>query len=303
MSAYYLEAQQHLKTANDWIRFAVSTMNASEVFHGHGSDNPYDEAIHLVLTALKLPAEQLNPFLEARVLPSEAARLAEWIHKRCVDRLPLPYITGEAWLTGLPFHVDESVLIPRSFIAELLEKQLENCIDSPDIIGNVLDLCTGSGCLAILAAQAFPHAIVAASDISPSALAVAARNLTRHGREDIDLIEADLFDSDAFGVYDLILCNPPYVNDESMDALPPEYQAEPGLALAGGIDGMNLIRQILQQAPAHLSPRGLLILEIGHERPHFEVAFPQLDVSWLDVSAGDDQVLMVTREQLIAADL
>jgi ribosomal protein L3 glutamine methyltransferase len=297
------EARQHLKTANDWIRYTVTVMNECEVFHGHGVDNSYDEAIHLVLSALKLPAEQLNPFLHATVLPSEAELITEWIKQRCIERKPLPYIVGEAWLTGQKFFVNESVLIPRSFIAELLENRLEPWIDSPDIIGNVLDLCTGSGCLAILAGLAFPNAIIAASDISPAALEVADRNLVRHGREDIDLIEADLFDSDEFGTYDLILCNPPYVNDDSMETLPPEYLAEPGLALAGGMDGMNIIRRIFQHASGHLSPKGILLLEIGNEKENFDAAFPQLVVSWVDVSAGCDQVLMVTREQLIAADL
>lgn len=297
------EARQHLLNVNDWVRYAVTCMEKHAVFFGHGTDNPYDEAVHLVLRALSLPAEQLNPFLDARVLPSEAERIGEWISRRCQQRQPLAYIVGEAMLTGHRFIVDENVLIPRSYIAELLENRLEPWIENPDGIGTILDLCTGSGCLAILAAHTFPDAIVSASDVSPAALAVARKNLILHQREDIDLIEADLFDSDAFDQYDLIICNPPYVNEDSMDQLPPEYMTEPSLALAGGDDGMTIVRRILQRAAAHLNPLGNLILEIGNEKDNFDAAFPNLNVTWVEVSAGCEQVLLVTREQLVAADL
>lgn len=297
------EAKQHLLTINDWIRYSVTNMESHGVFFGHGSSNAYDESVYLVLRALNLPLEQLNPFLDARVLPSEAERIANWIERRCTERLPLPYIIGEAMLTGRRFIVDENVLIPRSFIAEVLETRLEHWIDNPDDTGTILDLCTGSGCLAILAAEAFPDAIVTASDISPAALAVARRNLELHHREDIDLIEADLFDSDAFEQYDLIICNPPYVNELSMDDLPPEFLSEPELALAGGADGMALVRRILQRAAAHLNPQGSLVLEIGNEKDNFDAAFPDLDVTWIEVSAGREQVLVVTRDQLASADL
>lgn len=298
-----IEAKQHLVTVNDWVRYAVTCMERHAVFFGHGSSNAYDESVHLVLRALSLPAEQLNPFLEARVLPSEAERIGDWIARRCQQRHPLPYIIGEAMLTGYRFIVDESVLIPRSYIAELLENHLEPWIENPHDIGTILDLCTGSGCLAILAAQAFPDAIVTGADISPSALAVARKNLLLHRREDIELIEADLFDSDEFQAYDLIICNPPYVNELSMDELPPEYLSEPSLALAGGEDGMLIVRRILQQAAAHLNPLGNLILEIGNEKENFDAAFPDLNVMWVEVSAGCEQVLLVSREQLLAADL
>lgn len=299
----HTEARQHLHTVNDWIRYAVSCMERHAVFFGHGCTNAYDESVHLVLRALHLPAEQLNPFLDARVLPSEAERISEWISRRCQQRHPLPYIIGEAMLTGLRFIVDENVLIPRSYIAELLENQLEPWIENPHEIGTILDMCTGSGCLAILAAEAFPDAIVSAADVSPAALSVARKNLMLHRREDIELIEADLFDSDAFTQYDLILCNPPYVNEVSMDELPPEYLSEPALALAGGSDGMTLVRRILEQAAAHLNPLGHLILEIGNEKDHFDAAFPELNVTWVEVSAGCEQVILVTREQLVAAGL
>lgn len=298
-----IEARQHLLTVNDWIRYAVTCMEKHAVFFGHGTTNGYDEAVHLVLRALSLPAEQLNPFLDARVLPSEAERISDWLSRRCQQREPLPYITGEAMLTGYRFIVDENVLIPRSYIAELLENHLEPWIENPEGIGTILDLCTGSGCLAILAAEAFPDAIVEASDISPSALAVARKNLMLHRREDIELIEADLLESDALGCYDLILCNPPYVNERSMEELPPEYLSEPSLALAGGDDGMNLVRKILQQAAQHLNPLGNLILEIGNEKDYFDAAFPDLNVTWVEVSAGCEQVLLVSREQLLAAQL
>ncbi len=298
-----IEAQQHLRSVRDWVRYCVTQMNAAQVFHGHGCDNPHDEAVHLVLNALRLPVDTIEVYYEAVVLPSEGERIANWLEKRVTDRLPLPYIVGEAWLAGNAFYVNENVLIPRSFIAELLEARLYPWVENADGVQSVLDLCTGSGCLAILATMAFPNAKVTGSDVSPSALAVAKRNLDRYRLTDsLSLIEANLFSSDEFATYDLILSNPPYVNEQSMDDLPPEYVAEPSLALAGGIDGMALVRQILSIAPAHLNTGGWLVLEIGNEKENFEAAFPDLNVAWLEVSAGCEQILIVSREDLLAFD-
>ena len=267
---------------------------------GHGSENAYDEAAYLILHTLHLPIDTLEPFLDARLLPEEVAAVLKVIERRAVDRVPAAYITHEAFMHGMRFYVDERVIVPRSFIGELLEDGLEPWIDQEDGPTDVLELCTGSGCLSILAALQWPSATIDAVDLSPDALVVANRNVDEYRLQDrIRLHEGDLYAPLPPGVhYDVILTNPPYVNEASMQALPPEYRAEPHMALAGGNDGMDIVRRILADAPRHLKPHGVLVVEIGNERENVEAAFPDLDLVWLPTSAGEDQVFLVTREAL-----
>lgn len=292
-------SREALQTVRDLIRYGVSRFNQTKLSFGHGSDNAWDEAVYLVLSSLHLPPDQLEPFMDARVLPEERQQALQYIDARCERRVPAPYLTHEAWLQGYAFYVDERVIVPRSPIAELLMTQLSPWILDPYELTSILDLCTGSGCLAIIAAHQFPEAFVDATEISAQALEVAARNVTEHALTDrLTLHHGSLFDPLPVSArYDLILCNPPYVNSQSMLALPPEYQHEPALALAGGDDGMDLVRTILEQAPAHLNDQGILVLEIGHERAHFKAAFPELEPVWLDTAQASDQVLLLTREQ------
>lgn len=292
-------SREALQTVRDLIRYGVSRFNQSKLSFGHGSDNAWDEAVYLVLSALHLPPDQLEPFMDARVLPEERQTALQYIDARCDKRVPAPYLTHEAWLQGYSFYVDERVIVPRSPIAELLMTQLSPWVLDPYEVTSILDVCTGSGCLAIIAAHQFPEAFVDATDISAQALEVATRNVTEHVLTDrLTLHHGSLFDPLPVSArYDLIICNPPYVNSQSMQALPPEYQHEPSLALAGGDDGMDLVRIILEQAPAHLNDQGILVLEIGHERAHFEAAFPELEPVWLDTAQASDQILLLTREQ------
>ena len=292
-------SREALQTVRDLIRYGVSRFNQTKLSFGHGSDNAWDEAVYLVLNALHLPPDQLEPFMDARVLPEERQRALAYIDARCDRRVPAPYLTHEAWLQGYAFYVDERVIVPRSPIAELLMTQLSPWILDPYEVTGILDLCTGSGCLAIIAAHQFPDAFVDATDISAQALEVALRNVTEHGLTDrLNLHQGNLYDPlPVLARYDLIICNPPYVNSQSMLKLPAEYQHEPTLALAGGTDGMDLVRTILEQAPAHLNDQGILLLEIGHERAYFEAAFPDLEPIWLDTAQASDQILLLNREQ------
>lgn len=293
------QAQAQLHTIRDLLRFAVSQFNKAGLHFGHGSATAYDEAAYLILKTLYLPLDQLEPFLDARVTDSECKQVLEIIERRVKDRIPAAYLTHEAWLGDFSFYVDERVIIPRSFIAELLQTQLTPWIAEPDHVTAALDLCTGSGCLAILMAHAFENAHIDAADISPQALAVAHKNVQDYGLEHrIGLIESDLFSVLQGKRYDLIISNPPYVNAESMQQLPQEYRHEPENALASGEDGLDATRQILQQAARHLTDDGILIVEIGHNRDALERAFPQLPFTWLDTSGGDEFVFMLQREQL-----
>lgn len=295
----YQSARQELLTLRDLIRYGVSRLNAAQVALGHGSDNAWDETVYLVLHALHLPLDTLEPFLDARVLSEERHRVLELIDRRVTERVPAAYLTNEAWLRGHRFYVDARVIVPRSPIAELLDEGLSPWVQDAQAVDSVLDMCTGSGCLAILSALAFPYAQVDAVDVSPDALEVARRNVDDYGLADrLALHQSDLFDSLPERQYDVIVCNPPYVNSGSMDVLPQEYRHEPQLALAGGTDGMDLVRRILQAAPRYLSENGVLVLEIGHERDFFEAAFPELSPVWLDTEEASDQLLLLTREQL-----
>jgi ribosomal protein L3 glutamine methyltransferase len=272
------------------------------VSFGHGTTNAFDEAAWLVLWALGQPLDALDDCAELPVAEADQARALALVEERISSRRPAAYLTGEAWLQGVPFTVDERVIVPRSLIAECLaEGVIDFWLDADT--RRVLDLCTGNGSLAVLAAMAWPEVSVVGADLSKDALAVARLNIDRHDLADrITLAQGDGLHAVAGQTFDLILCNPPYVNSEAMAALPPEFLAEPEMALsgnaAGGVDGMDFIRPLLRQAPACMSQHAVLVLEIGHERPFFEAAFPDLDVIWLPTTAGDDQVLLVRREAL-----
>jgi ribosomal protein L3 glutamine methyltransferase len=279
------------------VRDCAARLEQAGVAFGHGTTNAFDEAAWLVLWHLGLPLDDLDGVAALPVSPQQQDSVLELIGERIRTRKPAAYLTREAWLQGVPFYVDERTIVPRSFIAELLA---DGTIDAwlGENTHCVLDLCTGNGSLAVLAAMFYPEVSVDAADISADALAVARINVDRHALgERIRLVESDGLAA-VTGPYDLILCNPPYVNARSMAQLPPEYRAEPELALAGGADGMDFVRRLLRDAPSRLSGHGVLVLEIGNERAHFEAAFPQLEVVWLETSAGEDEVLLVTREAM-----
>ncbi|WP_116135907.1 50S ribosomal protein L3 N(5)-glutamine methyltransferase [Trinickia diaoshuihuensis] len=289
------------RTVRDLLRYAVSRFNLAGLAFGHGSANAYDEAAYLILHTLHLPLDTLDPFLDARLLEDEIDAVLKVIERRATEQVPAAYITQEAWMHGLRFYVDERVIVPRSFIGELLEDGLQPYVADPDEVTAVLELCTGSGCLAILAAQAFPNADVDAVDISADALEVAHINVAEYALEDrIALFEGDLFAPLPERRYDVIIANPPYVNSASMQALPQEYRHEPELALAGGEDGMDVVRRIIKQARNWLTEDGLLVVEIGNERANVEAAFGGLDLVWLSTSAGDDTVFLIQAGDLPA---
>jgi ribosomal protein L3 glutamine methyltransferase len=286
-------------TLRDLLRHAVTRFNRAELFFGHGSSNAYDEAAFLLLHALKLPLDRLEPFLDARLLPEEIEALLKIIERRAVERVPAAYIAQEAWLAGYRFYVDERVIVPRSFIAELIPEHFSPWVPEPEGVTDILELCTGSGCLAIMLADMFEAAQVDAVDISADALEVARRNVDDYKlAERVNLVQSDLYAKLPNKTYDLIITNPPYVNADSMAQLPPEYRHEPQIALAGGGDGMDLVRRIVEGARERLNPGGLLIVEIGNEREHAEAAFPDMELTWLSTSAGDDMVFMLSAEQL-----
>ena len=290
------------RTVRDLLRFAVSRFNQAELAFGHGSASAYDEAAYLVLHTLHLPLDTLDPFLDARLLDEEIDAVLKVVERRATQHVPAAYITQEAWMHGLRFYVDERVIVPRSFIGELLEDGLEPYVADPDEVSAVLELCTGSGCLAILAAHAFPNADVDAVDISAAALEVAHVNVSDYALDDrVALFEGDLFAPLPERRYDVIIANPPYVNQASMDALPAEYRHEPELALAGGEDGMDVVRRIVKEARNWLTDDGLLVVEIGNERANVEAAFGGLDLVWLTTSAGDDTVFLIQAGDLPAA--
>ncbi|MDA7417580.1 50S ribosomal protein L3 N(5)-glutamine methyltransferase [Xenophilus arseniciresistens] len=289
-------------TVIDLVEESAQRLSEAGVAFGHGTANAFDEAAWLVLWRLRLPLDDLDGAAAREVSPGSTAQVRALIDERIASRKPAAYLTREAWLQGVPFYVDERAIVPRSFIAELLA---DGSIDHwlGEHTRRVLDLCTGNGSLAVLAAMAWPEVQVDAADLSPEALEVAAINITRHQLD----ARVTLKTSDGLaalpGPYDLIVCNPPYVNAQSMAALPAEYLAEPEMALSGnlhgGSDGMDFIRQLLRDAPSRMSERAVLVLEIGNERENFEAAFPTLEAIWLDTSAGEDAVLLLTREALL----
>ena len=286
-------------TPRDLLRYAVTRFNAAKLFFGHGSAEAFDEAAYLVLHTLKLPLDRLDPFLDAKLLPEEVLQVLSVIERRTSERVPAAYITNEAWLGTYAFYVDERVLVPRCFIAELIPNWFSPWVADPYAVENVLELCTGSGCLAILMADVYQNAVVDAVDISTDALAVAERNIRDYKLEGrVNPIESDLYENVHFKKYDLIVTNPPYVNADSMGKLPPEYLREPQIALHGGADGMDLVRKIVAGAAERLTPEGILVVEIGNEAEYAEAAFGHLGLTWLTTSAGDEAVFLLTAEQL-----
>ncbi|WP_041675349.1 50S ribosomal protein L3 N(5)-glutamine methyltransferase [Ramlibacter tataouinensis] len=286
-------------TVLELIEAGARRLADAGVAFGHGTANAFDEAAWLVLWKLGLPLGELDAVAQRAVNPAERAQVATLLEQRIASRKPAAYLTHEAWLQGVPFYVDERAIVPRSFIAELLA---DGTVDPwlGEHTRQVLDLCTGNGSLAVLAAMAWPDVKVDAADLLPEALEVARINVDRHGLQGrIRLLQSDGLAA-VHGPYDLVLCNPPYVNAAGMAALPAEYRAEPALALAGGPDGMDFIRRLLREAPGRMAEGAVLVLEIGNERANFEAAFPSLEAVWLETSAGEDQVLLLTREALPA---
>lgn len=293
-------AATHLRTVRDVVRFSVSRFGEAELAFGHGSGTALDEAAYLVCHSLSLPLANLDAFLDARLLPVEVERTLALIRRRVIERIPAAYLTGEAFLGEYRFRVDERVIVPRSYIAHWLMTEGSPWLPAPERTRDALELCTGSGCLAIVMALELDHALVTAVDISAPALAVARQNVADYGLEDrILLREGDLFDAiDPSSRFDLIVSNPPYVTADAMARLPAEYRHEPQIALAGGDDGLTIVRRILAQARGFLRPKGTLVVEVGHARENVETAFPDLPFTWLDVDGVDDAVFLLTREQL-----
>ena len=292
-------ATDELATIRDWLRWSVSRFNEAGLCYGHGTDNAWDEAVWILLATLHLPRDTLEPFLDARLTSSERHVLLERLQRRVVHRLPAAYLLNEAWLGEFRFHVDPRVIVPRSYFAELLEDGFAPWIEDPEAVESALDLCTGSGCLAIVMAHAFPHAAIDAIDISSDALEVARRNIADYGLDDrVRAIESDLFATVKKKRYDLIICNPPYVTAAAMDALPAEYRHEPALALAAGADGLDVVRRILSQAHKYLKPHGVLAIEVGHNQELVSAAFPELPAVWVDTANAEGKVFVLTREDL-----
>lgn len=293
------QAAEELISVRDFLRFGVTQFNIAELVYGHGTTSALDEAAFLILAALKLPIDQIDPWLDARLTARERTMIADLIARRIETRKPAPYLIGEAWIGPYSFRVDERVIVPRSFIGELLLGGLEDLIGEAGGTGRVLDLCTGSGCLAILLAQMFPDAEVVAADISADALAVAQDNLSDYGLEDqVHLVRSDLFGNLQGQAFNLIISNPPYVRQEVVEAFPAEYAAEPSLAHSGGADGLDLVRRILGEASNHLSPGGTLVVEIGQERDLLENEFPYTPFQWLDTELSEGEVFVLRKDEL-----
>ena len=283
------------------LRASVRRLEAARVSYGHGTTNAKDEAAWLTLHALGLPLDELEPHLDRVLTKAETDRVTALVGERIRARKPAAYLTREAWLGDYRFYVDERVIVPRSYIAELLRSDLAPWVSAPLRVRSALDLCTGSGCIAILLALAFERAKVDAADLSPDALEVARRNVSDYKlRRRVSLVQSDLFAALEDRRYDLIVSNPPYVSAAVMRTLPAEYRQEPAMALVGGRDGLDLVRQIVAEAPEHLNPGGVLVVEVGHNRKRVEQAFPRLPLVWPDTSGGDDCVFVITRQALLA---
>jgi ribosomal protein L3 glutamine methyltransferase len=287
-----------LRTVRDLLRYATSRFNEAGLSFGHGSDNAFEEAAYLILHSLHLPLDRLEPFLDAALTAAEIDAVHDLVNARIESRLPASYLTNEAWLGDFRFYVDKRVIVPRSHIAELLREQLQPWVGDPEAVSQCLDLCTGSGCLAILLAHAFGQAHVDATDVSADALEVAKRNVSDYRLQDrVHLHQCNLFGNLA-GRYDIIVSNPPYVDANAMAALPPEFRAEPSIALAAGEDGLDVIRRIIDEAAGYLAPDGVLVVEVGRDRPALEKAYPDLPFVWLETRAGEDFVFLLTAGDL-----
>ena len=303
------DAASQLSTIRDFLRWALSEFRAAKVVHGHGTTSATDEAAFLILEALHLPVDDINPWLDARLLDAEKQSLAKLIRTRIETRMPAAYLVKRAYIHGIPFFVDERVIVPRSYIGELMFSGIFGGDEAPLIedvanVTSVLDLCTGSGCLAIIAAGVFPGAEVDAADLSGAALEVARINVDEHDVADrVNLLEGDLFEAVEGRTYDLIISNPPYVAGGEVQAFPPEYGHEPVMAHLGGEDGLDLVRRILAEAANHLNPGGGLLCEIGTGRERLVDDYPQLDFLWLDTEESEGEVFWITREQLLEAGI
>lgn len=303
------EPASQLSTVRDFLRWALTEFRAARIVHGHGTTSATDEAAFLILEALNLPVDDINPWLDARLLDAEKHKLAQLIRTRIDTRMPAAYLVKRAYIHGMPFYVDERVIVPRSYIGELMFSGIFGGDEAPLVedvsnVTSVLDLCTGSGCLAIIAAGIFPDAEVDAADLSADALDVARINVEQHDVEDrVTLFQGDLFDAVEGRTYDLIITNPPYVAGGEVQAFPPEYGHEPVLAHLGGEDGLDLVRRILAEAADHLNPGGGLLCEIGTGRERLVDDYPQLDFLWLDTEESEGEVFWITREQLLEAEI
>ena len=297
---HYPRLTEELFTIRDWLRFSVSRFEESGIFFGHGTDNAYDEAVWLIMSGLHLPMDTLENFLDAVITEVERKYLAHLIERRITDRTPTAYLLREAWLKGFKFYVDERVIVPRSFIAELLENGLSPWIEYQEMVESAADICTGSGCLGVLMAHAFPNAAIDVIDISPDAIAVANINIANYGLQDqITVIQSDMFSALSGKTYDLIISNPPYVDAPSMAQLPQEYRNEPQIALGSGIAGLDHTHTILNEAADYLNDGGILVVEIGHNRDALIEAYPELPFIWLEVESGNAFVFLLTKEQLL----
>ena len=297
---HYPRLTEELFTIRDWLRFTVSRFEEAGIFFGHGTDNAYDEAVWLIMSTLHLPHDTLNNFLDAVITETERKKLAHLIERRITDRTPTAYLLREAWLKGYKFYVDERVIVPRSFIAELLEDALSPWIEYAEMVESAADICTGSGCLGVLLADAFPNAEIDVVDISPDAIAVSNINIANYGLQDrVHAVQSDMFAALQGKTYDLIISNPPYVDEPSMAQLPQEYRNEPQIALGSGVAGLDHTHTLLREAPKHLNDGGLLVVEIGHNRDALLEAYPDLPFTWLEVESGNEFVFLLTKEQLL----
>jgi ribosomal protein L3 glutamine methyltransferase len=296
---HFPRLSEELFTIRDWLRFTVSQFEASDIFFGHGTDNSYDEAVWLVMSALHLPHDTLHNFLDAVITETERKHLAHLIEQRITKRTPTAYLLREAWLRGYKFYVDERVIVPRSFIAELLEDGLQPWIEYSEMVESAADICTGSGCLGVLLAEAFPNAVVDVVDISPDAIAVCNINIADYGLQSrVSAIQSDMFAALKGKKYDLIISNPPYVDAPSMATLPTEYRNEPQIALGSGVAGLDHTHTILREAANYLNDDGILVVEIGHNQQALLEAYPDLPFTWLDTSSGDQFVFLLTKQDL-----
>jgi ribosomal protein L3 glutamine methyltransferase len=291
---------EQLFTIRDWLRYTVTQFEKSDIFFGHGTDNSYDEAVWLIMSSLHLPLDTLENFLDAQLTLEERKHLESMIEQRVTNRTPTAYLVKEAWLRGFKFYVDERVIVPRSFIAELLEDGFQPWIEYPEMVESAVDICTGSGCLGILLADAFPNAEIDVVDISQDALDVANINIANYGLQNqVHTIQSDMFTALVGKTYDVIISNPPYVDAPSMAQLPLEYLNEPQLALGSGEAGLDHTHTLLREAAKHLNDGGILVVEIGHNRDALLDHYPNVPFTWLEVESGNQFVFLLTKEQLV----